>query len=215
MISIQQIRIIVILLIVFPLPCQFITLFIYFTYRALACPSFMKGVRHMNQLLQSFFTRENITLFLSIVGFLGTVSGWLYYWICNRRNLKIAINDYFYAPHQCLTLHISFSNNSKRPISITDICLNKDGKKYSCSHIPVKVINEKHNSGPKITSSLDRFSLELPLNLAALSGKSGYFYFPLDSKISLSPPSNEDFVICSNHGSPIEMKFSLSESLAK
>lgn len=48
MISIQQIRIIVILLIVFPPPCQFITLFIYFTYRALACPSFMKGVLHMN-----------------------------------------------------------------------------------------------------------------------------------------------------------------------
>lgn len=163
----------------------------------------------------TLFTRENITLFFSIVGFFGTVSGWLYYWISNRRNLEISVNGYFYASHHCLTLHVSFSNDSKCPISITDICLVKDSKKYSCSHIPEKVINDSHNSGSRTTYSLNRYSLELPLNLSALSGKSGYVYFPLDSKISLSLPSEENFVICTNRGNPIKMTFSLSETLAK
>lgn len=167
----------------------------------------------MLNIILSLITRENITLFFSVVGFLGTVSGWIYYWITNHRNISVHVNGYNYVANKGLLLHVSISNKSKAATSITNICLCNNNLQYSCSHIPELVLEKTRRQGKEITSHREYFSMPIPINLTGLSGVSGYLYFSLDQEISLSLPSTEEFVICTSRGNPIKMKLPLKQIL--
>lgn len=157
--------------------------------------------------------KENITLFLSVVGFFGTVFNGIYYWVTNHRNIDISINGYSYVAYRGLLVHISISNKSKTAISITDLCLTHNGLSYPCVHIPQKVLDTTSRRGKEILSHCEYFSMEMPINISGLSGKSGYVYFPLDREIDLTLPNNEEFVICTNHGNPMRTKLELKNKL--
>lgn len=167
----------------------------------------------MKTFLISLFTRSNITLLLSIIGSVGTVSSWIHHWITTRINFSISVNGYSYVESKGLLLHATFSNHSRLSLSINDICLKSNDLEYSCSAIPQKVLEITNRRGKDILSHHEYFSMDFPINISPLSGKSGYVYFPLDSKISLTLPNTVDFVICTNRGKVRKMSLLLSTLL--
>ena len=72
--------------------------------------------------LKAIFTRENITLALSIFGSVGTVSTWIYNYIRTRKSFTVELNGYRFSP-KGLLLHIQFINKSTLSLSINEIAI--------------------------------------------------------------------------------------------
>lgn len=74
----------------------------------------------MKEFFANIFTRENITLFLSIFGAIGTLFSFINTLLINRKNLKIRIDRLYYIQDlQTLFVSCVFENRSRLPISIT------------------------------------------------------------------------------------------------
>ena len=116
------------------------------------------------------------TFVLALIGSLGTAYSVImtFYW----HRISIDCNIVEYCPSKdALIVYMSFTNHSRLPISITDICVWNDCVLYSCAHTPeiVKTVSRTLNNGQTYQKAIH--SASLPINLPSLSGTSGYVYF--------------------------------------
>lgn len=116
------------------------------------------------------------TFVLALIGSLGTAYSVImtFYW----HRISIDCNIVEYCPSKdALIVYMSFTNHSRLPISITDICVWNDCVLYSCVHPPeiVKTVSRTLNNGQTYQEAIH--SASLPINLPSLSGTSGYVYF--------------------------------------
>ena len=119
---------------------------------------------------------DKLTFILALIGSLGTAYSVImtFYW----HRVSIDCNIIEYCPTKdALIAYMSFTNNSRLPISITDICIWNDCVLYSCVHTSeiVKFIDRESNNEQVYKETIH--SAPLPINLPSLSGTSGYVYF--------------------------------------
>lgn len=162
--------------------------------------------------LKAIFTRENITLALSIFGSVGTVSTWIYNYIRTRKSFSVELNGYRFSP-KGLLLHIQLINKSTLSLSINEIAIKHNGIEYPCSKIPQKVMETTNKIGKEIVSHNEYYSLEFPINLPALCGASGYLYFSSDSENFPKLSTETTVIIRSNRGRAVEKKLPLTNLL--
>lgn len=116
------------------------------------------------------------TFVLALIGSLGTAYSVImtFYW----HRISIDCNIVEYCPsNDALIVYMSFTNHSRLPISITDICVWNDCVLYSCVHTQeiIKTVSRTLNNGQTYQEAIH--SASLPINLPSLSGTSGYVYF--------------------------------------
>lgn len=119
---------------------------------------------------------EIFTLFLAIIGSLGTAYSALmtFYW--NRVSIDCNVVEYV-PTKDSLIVYMSFTNRSRLPISITDIRIWNRCVLYSCIHTPEIVKTFERSLNNRQTYQEAIHSTPLPINLPSLSGSSGYVYF--------------------------------------
>lgn len=159
-----------------------------------------------------YFTKDNITFVLAVIGSVGTVVGWVHHWICTRENISINLVGYRWHSSGLLTF-FQFTNNSLQTITIKNISSVINNSEYLCSLIPVKVFETTRITGNEIVSHNDYYSIEMPLTLSPLCGNRGYVYFPFQPEIQQSAPSNLTFVIRTNRGRAIKKTLPLNKVL--
>ena len=119
---------------------------------------------------------DTLTFILALIGSLGTAYSVImtFYW--NRVSINCSVIEYSPA-EDSLIAYMSFTNNSRLPISITNICIWNDRVPYSCVHAPeiVKFVIRNSNNNQIFKEAIH--SIPLPINLSSLSGTSGYVYF--------------------------------------
>lgn len=165
-------------------------------------------------IIETLFTRNNITLFLSIFGSVGTLASWLFTLAKNRKNLNIQIvGRRFSDDANSLLLYAMFENKSRLPILITGISVQLDSIWYSCEKIPLTTFTETTKCKGEILSHHEYQSLPLPIFITSLGGTSGYVYFAFPES-SLPPDATHlNFLISTNRGKPIEKKLWLGHPL--
>lgn len=129
------------------------------------------------ELLKPFLTKENITLFLSILGVLGSFSSWVYIFIKNRKNINFQIVGQRYCDDSSLLIYMMFTNKSRLPIAITNIGVYINSTFYSCIEIPIVALEETTRCKNEIISHHEYKSLPMPIVISGLGGTSGYVYF--------------------------------------
>ena len=150
-----------------------------------------------------------VSLILGSIGTVGTIIAGIYAFFSSLTRLKVELYLFDVTPRSYIAF-MSFTNKSRMPISITDVQIVIDGKRYSCIRVPVNAyeINKSHNG--VVTMDKQVPSMDFPVNLPALSGLSGFLVFRVESQIQsqLSTPLN--FVIHTNRKRSISCKFSNS-----
>lgn len=162
--------------------------------------------------LLSLFTRNNITLALSIFGSLGTAFTFIHTFIINRKNVNVRIIGHRYSNKSLLT-YMAFENNSRLPISITGISVFIGGIAYSCVEPSVIALETTYRTGKTITSHHEYKTLSLPINLSSLGGTSGYVYFEFPEANIQSDATQLNFSISSNRGTVMKKILSLGRLL--
>lgn len=154
-------------------------------------------------------TRENITLFLSILGSVGTVSGWFYHWMVNRKNLTFKVSGHC-VDNDGLFIYFQITNNSRLSITINAISLFLDNKEIYCRLTPDALYTIQHGSRE------ERILLTaFPLSLAPLYGASGCTYFPFEPETKPPASNTLAFVIRTNRGRAIKTQLPLGEYLSE
>lgn len=161
---------------------------------------------------QSFITQENIALLLSVLSFCGTLGTWVYNFLKSRKRLVIETNGYSNDQHGLL-LHMSFVNKSTLPVCINEIAVATTAKEYVCDKISQVVMETTHSVGKTVRSHQEYYSLDFPINLDPLCGKSGYIFFSSDQG-NFPQFSNEvNVIIRTNRGRAIRTKLPLQNPL--
>ena len=160
----------------------------------------------MNETLQLLFSKENITL-------LGSASAWLYTFIKSRKRFDIKINEYRLSPHGLL-LHAQFSNNSTLPLSINDISVLCD-KEYFVKRVPEKVLERTSRIGKEVKSHKEFYSIDFPINLASLSGESGYLLFPSGEEPFPQLSNSVTLIVRTNRGREVKKTLPLGNQLLR
>lgn len=165
----------------------------------------------MIEIFHSLFSRENITLFLSIFGALGSASAWIYTFIKSRKRFNVKINGYNLTPHGVL-FHIQFINNSTLPLSITDISIYCN-KEYHAKRIPEKVLEKTLRVGKEVRSHKEFYSMSFPINLPSLAGESGYVLFSSGEENFPQLSNDVTLIIRTNRGREVKRILSLGNRL--
>lgn len=159
--------------------------------------------------IKSLLTRENITFALSLFGSLGTLFTLFHTFLINRKRLRMKISGHIFGDTKMLVIYASFVNRSRLPISIIEICAEIDGVYYPCTQPPIIAYKETEKVNGVITSHREILSLSMPINIASLSGSSGYICFEFP-EVAFQPEATEmTFSVSSNRGKVFEKKFSL------
>ena len=159
------------------------------------------------------FTKENITFALSIFGSLGTLFTLIHTFFINRINLQMTISGHLFGDTKMLVIYASFVNKSRLPISITDISVKIGDIYYPCVQPPIVTLKETEKVNDVIISHKETNSLSMPINVASLSGSSGYICFEFP-EVAFRPDATDlIFSVSSNRGKVFEKKLPLGRPL--
>ena len=133
--------------------------------------------------MSELFTRENITLALSIFGSIGALVTFVSSFVTKRKNLKINLVSYAYRKDlHWLILVISFENRSQLPIAITSISAILNGQEISPIPYPHCVSEYTHRFGLEVIDKKFEYNLKLPADIQQLSSVSGYVLLDVSPK---------------------------------
>ena len=146
-------------------------------------------------------TFDMISITISIVGLLGGFSSWFYMWLKSRLNIRIRIlSKLIKSRTNFILLYMSFSNESTLPVAITAINLIIEDKPIHCLEVPDIVLSRTSRSGSTVTNQEKHYSMEIPINIPALSATSGYVLFPVEPDTRLPESNILSFEVHTNRG---------------
>lgn len=161
-------------------------------------------------MFQALFTRENITLALSLFGALGTAGTWIYNYFKARKNFSLEIIKYL-STEMGLLLFVQFTNKSSLPISINEIAVDTSSSQFICEKYPLMVFETTRRSGKKIISHEEKFSIDFPINLPAFCGTSGYLYFSSETETFPPVSTQVTLIIRTNRGREVRKTLELTK----
>lgn len=152
------------------------------------------------------------TFILALIGSLGTAYSAImtFYW--HRVSVDCKVIEYCPAK-DALVIYMSFTNHSRLPISITDICIWNNCVLYSCIHTPEIVKTLRRTSKDKLVYQEPVFSIPLPINVPSLSGTSGYLYFLFPQENFEVDAKSLTFELSTNRHLTLRKTLSLEKSL--
>lgn len=165
-------------------------------------------------IIETLFTRNNITLFLSIFGSVGTLITFISSYLTKRKNLKIKLVSCTYRKDLgWLVFVIAFENHSHLPIAITAISAVLNNQTIKAMPHPHPVGDFVYRNGNNILDTKVEYNLKLPADIQQLSALSGYVLFELlpEEIENLSTPVT--LAVRSTRGR--EQKIELSPDLIK
>ena len=160
-------------------------------------------------MFQALFTRENITLALSLFGALGTAGTWIYNYFKARKNFSLEIIKYL-STEMGLLLFVQFTNKSSLPISISEIAVDTSSGQFICEKYPLRVFETTRRSGKEIISHEEKFSIDFPINLPAFCGTSGYLYFSSETETFPPVSTQVTLIIRTNRGREVRKTLELT-----
>lgn len=130
------------------------------------------------------------------------------YFVNNRRKIEINLNTYRFtklSKGYFYIFNVQIVNKSRTPIAIKGInCNGSDNPP-----IPYLVKENTRKSGKEIISYEKYMTMEFPVNLNALEGKSGYLEFKSDIELKLE---NLMFSIYTNRGTIEKLKLNVEKA---
>ena len=130
--------------------------------------------------VKSILTRDNITLFLSICGALGSLFLFIRTRILEKVDIDVKIPGICEPEMGSLTAYFTFANNSRLPVSITGISIVCGEDLYPCEKVSDYIINVTYSSGDWPQSTIQ--NIPLPIYLPTLGAACGYVSFAVPSK---------------------------------
>ncbi len=154
--------------------------------------------------IMQYFTKENFTLAIALVGAIGTIASWVYAFLSTRKRLAFKLVS-SYTKNNTFISFVMIENKSRLPISINAISLILNEDTIMCGQIPTKILEITNRSGQEVTDRRKIFTMQFPISLAALSGASGYIFFELKGQ----EINNEEKLLTmlgTNRGKPITFR---------
>lgn len=131
------------------------------------------------------FIKKHITILISLISLALSLYNFLYTKLSQRRKLSIEFisyrivklkNVYFYQ------IKMSFTNISHLPISITNISMNNN---IFCAYGPHLVKTEKISLISNESRIEETKTIQFPINLSQLEGKTGYLEFKTSEQFDI------------------------------
>ena len=127
----------------------------------------------------NFFTRDNLTLLLALIGTAGTI----YTFMTQRLNVKVTALNLRSNP---FLLELQFENLSSIPVSITHIKLKIGKEEYTLPRASfIAVPDQKMPREYQAHQRNAIYTLDFPVRLESFGALRGYIGFPLKSKLSV------------------------------
>ncbi len=158
---------------------------------------------------QTIFNRDNITLAIALFGALGTALSGILSFFRSRKKISIQIIK-ICRLEEFMIAYIAMQNKSRLPISINDISIIINKKKYTGNDIPprtLRYVTDSHNT----PVSREHTTIQFPVNLGPLSGASGYICFDVSANVSQMLSTPLIFEVSTNRGNSVRKKLELSE----
>lgn len=154
---------------------------------------------------------NKVSFFLGLIGTIGTAYSVImtFYW--NRISIDFSITEYSISK-EAIILYMVFTNNSRLPISVTDVRVWNKGIPYSCHKSPETVRIETRRSGGNIVYKEALRSLPFPVTLPCLSGTSGYLYFQIPQENFECAANSLTVELSTNRHKVLQKTLSLSQS---
>lgn len=158
---------------------------------------------------QSIFTRENITLAIALFGAIGTAISGILSFFRSRKKISIQIIK-ISRLEKFMIAYIAMQNKSRLPISINDISIIINKRKYTGNSVPPLTLEY-------VIDSLDtpatrkHTTIQFPVNLGPLSGASGYICLDVPSDVSQKLSTPLTFEVSTNRGNSTRKKLELTE----
>lgn len=155
-----------------------------------------------------WFTRQNITFAIAVMGFLLSLASWVKDYFSQRKKFRceiLGIKSYA----DVTFINLMITNHSRVPIAITRISLLVDGKTYVCSSLPVLVAEHNRSKGGVIYDSRMEYSTPLPIQLMGLGAVKALVLFEDMQQLPPDDATELTLSICTNRGNPVEMKLPL------
>lgn len=151
--------------------------------------------------MEHFFTKANITLFLSIIGSLGTIITLISSFYVKRKNLKIKIGNVKYKRDQKqMLLDIAFENRSYLPISITSVRIFLNNRELEIEDHPSCVGEYSHFHGTEVVDRKFAYNLDFPVTLQQLGASSGKILLEFSPEELENPSTPLIFQVRSTRG---------------
>ncbi len=155
--------------------------------------------------------QQTITLIIAVIGCLGTILNWVIFFWNERANISIDVHEIITISNKCVILYLTFINNSKTSLSISNIAITNTHQKIFAKRQPIVIWTEENKTGGVVTDSSKTFNEPFPINLPALSGQSGYFYFGLTQHNPLTLDKYVFFEIYTNRKQKMLLRVELNE----
>lgn len=151
-----------------------------------------------------YFTKENVTFLFAVVGFAGTI----YAAFASRVKIDMKIIKYIPAKGQII-IYAAFQNKSHMAVSISGISVKIDDVYFPCVEYPTIIEWNVYRSKNEITGTFNLSNMDMPINLTALSGTSGYILFEVPQEDCTTAPNTLTFQLSPNRGRAVEKKCQL------
>ena len=132
------------------------------------------------------FIKNNIVILISLISLLLSLYNFVYTKYSQRKNILIEFISYRIAKLNEVYFYqikMSFTNKSHLPISITNISMNND---LFCTYGPNLVKVEKIPLISNESRIEETKTIQFPINLSQLEGKTGYLEFKISVKIDIN-----------------------------
>lgn len=159
--------------------------------------------------LNAILTRDNITLAIALFGAFGTAVNLFSSFMHSRKKISIQIIK-ICRLKEFMIVYISIQNESRLPISINDISLIIDKKKYTGNSVPPHSLRYT-DLATDIPAVREHFTIQFPLNLGALAGASGYIRPDVPEDISRTLSTPLTFQVATNRGNSIQKLLALDK----
>lgn len=135
-----------------------------------------------------YFTKENITFFIALFGFILSIWDFIELRFMRICRLNVECRNFITNPnlivneHMPMFLSLSISNKSSLPVTITSINLKINHKTFPFSWIPEIVHTSQLRNNQGIIDSTVIKSVTYPIFIPEFNSSCGFFYVPIDPK---------------------------------
>ena len=137
-------------------------------------------------LIIKYLTKENITFFIAVAGFILSIYNFLYEKFQNRMCLSVTYKNHHisHVDAKELTLSLSIENCVKNPIPISRMYLIIDGNPYEFFWVPQIVYYADYKSGKTVLDEIKLHSVELPAKIEGNGVLGGFFFVKCDKNLT-------------------------------
>lgn len=161
--------------------------------------------------MKEFFTKENITFLLGLIGTIGTAITFINAQIKKRTNFSIKVAR-FSIGEKGILAYLMFLNNSHSPVTITSVSICINNVYYPAVLTPQEVCHTVHRSKNEIVDTHSEYSIVFPIALSGQFATSGYVYFPLPQGTFVPSTRIFSLKVCTSNGMAVEKLLELNES---